>query len=236
MHVLPPRQADRWVCCICGEIDLRWKDVGRAQPFPKEFREDVVWVAPSGDASVAQVAEDVGISESCRHGWPPMDDVEQGKRPGVTTSESVELRELRTGNKLLDRGRAVSAGRAWEWAESGSASIVVLAEDVAVRVSRDAQSASTLMRSQSLVDALPELPFQVPRSMGPPVTGRGTAVRRVPAPATVMPRPIGRAIPRDHGISRRTAPGSGASTGSGSGVTCFSRRSDPFLIDGRYRH
>ena len=37
------------------------------KPFPKEFREDVVRVARSSDASVAQVAKDFGISESCLH-------------------------------------------------------------------------------------------------------------------------------------------------------------------------
>jgi transposase len=31
------------------------------------------------------------------------DDVEQGSRPGVTASESAELRELRRRNKLLEQ-------------------------------------------------------------------------------------------------------------------------------------
>jgi transposase len=36
-------------------------------PHPKEFRDDVVAVARKGEASVAQVAKDFGISESCLH-------------------------------------------------------------------------------------------------------------------------------------------------------------------------
>jgi transposase len=75
--------------------------------FPKEFRDDVVRVARSSDASVAQVAKDFGISESCLHRWLAQDDVEHGNRPGVTASESAELRELRRRNKLLEQENEV---------------------------------------------------------------------------------------------------------------------------------
>ncbi len=77
------------------------------KPFPKEFREDVVRVARSSDAAVAQVAKDFGISESCLHRWLALDDVEQGMRPGVTASVSAELRELRKRNKLLEQENEV---------------------------------------------------------------------------------------------------------------------------------
>jgi transposase-like protein len=75
--------------------------------FPKEFREDVVRVARTSESSVAQVAKDVGISESCLHRWLAMDDVEAGKRSGVSASESAELRELRRRNKLLEQENEV---------------------------------------------------------------------------------------------------------------------------------
>jgi transposase len=39
------------------------------KPFPAEFRRDVIAVARKGEASVAQVARDFGISESCRPRW-----------------------------------------------------------------------------------------------------------------------------------------------------------------------
>ena len=48
------------------------------KPFPKEFREDVVRVARTSDAPVAQLAKDFGISESCLHRWLAHDDVESG--------------------------------------------------------------------------------------------------------------------------------------------------------------
>jgi transposase-like protein len=74
------------------------------KPFPKEFREDVVRVARTSDAPVAQVAKDFGISESCLHRWLALDDVESGKRPGVTASESAELRKR---NRLLEQENEV---------------------------------------------------------------------------------------------------------------------------------
>jgi transposase-like protein len=77
------------------------------KPFPREFREDVVRVARSTDTSVAQVAKDFGISESCLHRWLALDDIEAGQRPGVTQSESAELRELRKRNKLLEQENEV---------------------------------------------------------------------------------------------------------------------------------
>ena len=77
------------------------------KPFPKEFREDVVRVARTSDSSVAQVAKDFGISESCLHRWLAQDDIERGNRPGVTVGESAELRELRRRNKLLEQENEV---------------------------------------------------------------------------------------------------------------------------------
>jgi transposase len=71
--------------------------------FPIEFRRDVVAVARKGEASLAQIAKDFGISESCLHRWLKLADIEEGARPGVTASESAELRELRKRNRLLEQ-------------------------------------------------------------------------------------------------------------------------------------
>ena len=72
----------------------------------------------------------------------------------------------------------------WQLEESGSSHRVVLAgARVAVRVSRHAEAADLLTRRTALVDALPDLPFALPRSVGPVVgTGslRAVATRRVP--------------------------------------------------------
>ena len=59
---------------------------------PKEFRDDVVAVARRGEAPIAQLAKDFGISESCLRNWLHQADVEDGHRPGVTKAENEELR------------------------------------------------------------------------------------------------------------------------------------------------
>lgn len=57
--------------------------------IPAEFRRDVVAVARKGEAFLAQIAKDFGISESCLHRWRKLADIEEGVRPGVTVSEST---------------------------------------------------------------------------------------------------------------------------------------------------
>jgi transposase len=73
------------------------------KPFPAEFRRDVVAVARKGEAPIAQIAKDFGISESCLHRWLKIAEVDDGIRPGATSTESAELRELRKRNKLLEQ-------------------------------------------------------------------------------------------------------------------------------------
>jgi len=69
--------------------------------FPLEFRRDVV--ARKGEAPLSQIAKDFGISESCLHRWLKLADVDDGVRPGVTSGESGELRELKKRNKTLEQ-------------------------------------------------------------------------------------------------------------------------------------
>ncbi|SDE25242.1 Transposase and inactivated derivatives [Auraticoccus monumenti] len=77
------------------------------RPHPKEFRDDVVAVARRGEAPVAQIAKDFGISESCLRNWLARADVEEGRRPGVTATDSAELKELRRRNRLLEQENEV---------------------------------------------------------------------------------------------------------------------------------
>src|SRR5947208_9443442 len=77
------------------------------KPHPKEFRDDVVAVARRGEAPIGQIAKDFGISESCLRNWLRVAEVQDGARPGVTASESAELRELRRRNRLLEQENEV---------------------------------------------------------------------------------------------------------------------------------
>ena len=75
--------------------------------FPIEFRRDVVAVARSTDAPMSQVALDFGISESCLARWLKMDDIEEGRRPGVSQAESAQLREANKRIRLLEQENEV---------------------------------------------------------------------------------------------------------------------------------
>ena len=67
----------------------------------------MVAVARKGEAPIAEIAKDFGISESCLRNWLAKADVEDGRRPGVTAAESVELRELKRRNRLLEQENEV---------------------------------------------------------------------------------------------------------------------------------
>ena len=71
--------------------------------FPMEFRRDVVAVARKGDASLMQIAKDFGISESCLHRWMGLAVIDDGVRPGAASVESVEARELKRRNRVLEQ-------------------------------------------------------------------------------------------------------------------------------------
>ena len=71
--------------------------------FPLEFRRDVVAVARRGEAPIARIAQEFGISESCLQRWLKLADIEDGNRPGVTQADAVELREAKKRIRLLEQ-------------------------------------------------------------------------------------------------------------------------------------
>jgi transposase len=79
------------------------------KPYPKEFRDDVVRVARNREPGVhlKQIAADFGISESCLTGWLKAADVEDGAKPGLSSDQSAELRDLRRRNRLLEQENEV---------------------------------------------------------------------------------------------------------------------------------
>jgi transposase-like protein len=72
-------------------------------PYPAEFRADVVRVARKREATYAQIAKDFGISEATLHALIKRADVEDGVRPGMTSAEAAENRELRKRNRVLEQ-------------------------------------------------------------------------------------------------------------------------------------
>jgi transposase len=74
-----------------------------AKAKPIEFRRDVVAVARKRESPMKQIAHDFGISNATLHLWMKQADIDDGNRPGTTTPESAELRELRKRNRVLEQ-------------------------------------------------------------------------------------------------------------------------------------
>ncbi len=76
-------------------------------PHPPEFRRRAVDLAREVDEhgnrmhTVAQLARDLKISESCLRNWLAQADVDEGRREGLTTNERKELVNLRRENRVL---------------------------------------------------------------------------------------------------------------------------------------
>ncbi|MGO2524541.1 transposase [Brevibacterium aurantiacum] len=79
------------------------------QPYPKEFRDDVIQVALTRDSktTIAQIAKDFGIHEGTLNKWIRQAEIDAGNKPGKTTDESAELREARRRNRLLEQENEV---------------------------------------------------------------------------------------------------------------------------------
>jgi len=70
-------------------------------PKPPEFRRRALDLVEQGEP-VAQVARNLGISESCLRRWMERDAVDVGRQEGLTSAEKRELVELRRRNRVLE--------------------------------------------------------------------------------------------------------------------------------------
>ncbi len=86
------------------------------RPHPPEFRQRAVELARLGDKPIAEIAEDLGISDSCLRNWLKQADIDDGRRAGPSRAEHEELvalrretRTLRLENEILKRAAAFFA-------------------------------------------------------------------------------------------------------------------------------
>ena len=88
---------------------MGWKDVIVPRPYPREFREDVVRVARNRDdgVTIEQVATDFGVHPMTLTKWMRQADIDEGAKPGKSTSDSAELQDLRRRNRLLEQENEV---------------------------------------------------------------------------------------------------------------------------------
>ena len=79
------------------------------KPYPQEFRDDVVKVArgrPDG-VTLEQIADDFGIHPMTLSKWLRQSAIDDGDRPGASSTESTENRELKRRVRLLEQENEV---------------------------------------------------------------------------------------------------------------------------------
>lgn len=78
-------------------------------PYPSEFRDDVVRVARDREPGVTieQIAKDFGVHPMTLQKWLHRAKVDEGTTPGQARTESIELREARKRIRLLEQENEV---------------------------------------------------------------------------------------------------------------------------------
>lgn len=74
-------------------------------PHPPEFRRRAVELAREGSRPIAQLAQELGISDSGLRKWIQQTEIDEGKREGLTSAEREELLRLRRENRVLKMER-----------------------------------------------------------------------------------------------------------------------------------
>jgi transposase len=78
------------------------------RPYPKEFRDGAVQLARRGERSIKDIAQDLGIAESCLRNWLKQDQVDRRERDdGLTSKEREELKALRRENARLRQEKEI---------------------------------------------------------------------------------------------------------------------------------
>ena len=80
---------------------------GRGSAYPPEFRADAVRLYRASDKSIRDVAQDLGIAHETLRKWINQDEIDRGKRDGLTTEEHEELKRLRRENRVLKEEREI---------------------------------------------------------------------------------------------------------------------------------
>ncbi len=76
-------------------------------PYPPEFRAEAIRLAKTSGEPISRIAKDLGISDQTLRNWVKQDDVDAGKKSGLTSDERAEMRELRKENRRLREEREI---------------------------------------------------------------------------------------------------------------------------------
>jgi transposase len=76
-------------------------------PYPPAFRTEAVRLIRSGQKPLSEIAKDMGVSDQTLRNWVRQEEVDEGSREGLTSSEKEELRQLRRENRVLREEREI---------------------------------------------------------------------------------------------------------------------------------
>jgi len=76
-------------------------------PYPSAFKTEAVRLVHSGEKSIAAIAKDLGVSDPTPRYWVHQAEIDEGTRDGLTTSECVELAQLRREVRILKQEREI---------------------------------------------------------------------------------------------------------------------------------
>lgn len=75
--------------------------------FTDQYKAEVVALCRSGAKSMAEVARDLGLTESSVRRWVAQAEIDDGRREGLTSAEREELARLRKEVRVLREERDI---------------------------------------------------------------------------------------------------------------------------------
>lgn len=76
-------------------------------PYPPEFRAEAVRLVKTSGEPISRIAKDLGISDQTLRNWVNQDDVDAGRKSGLTSDERARMRELEKENRKLREEREI---------------------------------------------------------------------------------------------------------------------------------
>ncbi len=78
-------------------------------PYPPEFRREAIRLVRASDVErpIPKVARELGVRAETLRNWVKQDEIDAGRREGLTTQEREELRRLRRENKVLRQEKEI---------------------------------------------------------------------------------------------------------------------------------
>jgi len=76
-------------------------------PYPPEFKAEAVRLVKTSGETIRQIAKDLGISDQTLRNWVGQDNVDAGKKSGLSSDERARMRELEKENRKLREEREI---------------------------------------------------------------------------------------------------------------------------------